>query len=137
MHNLLIVSSEETVTRKHLGILCSAIAAYNRAMEQETTRAYEAKRNAESDHFGTVGKRETWEGVVLATREFEGQFGLKTMVKFGVGSNVAVWWASSRITFETGQTVTIKGTVKSHSVYRGAKQTDLSRCKVEVMETAS
>ncbi len=132
MHNLLIVAAEETVTKKHFGILCSAVSAYQREVEKRDVERRKAL--APSLYFGMVGKRETWTANVVNIREFESQYGVKHLVKLDINGNVAIWWASCAVEFEVGDEVEVKGTVKAHNDYQNTAQTELSRCKVKVLK---
>jgi hypothetical protein len=40
-------------------------------------------------------------------------------------------WKASGTCLDTGETVTLKGTIKEHSIYRDQNQTVLTRCKVQ------
>lgn len=44
--------------------------------------------------------------------------------------NVLVWKTSCNLNVKKGDAITIQGTVKDHSEYRGIKQTQLTRCKI-------
>lgn len=44
--------------------------------------------------------------------------------------NVYLWKTTAYIEFYEGDQVTVKGTIKGHSEYKGVKQTELQRCKV-------
>lgn len=41
-----------------------------------------------------------------------------------------LWKTGSYIEAQEGDKVTLKGTIKAHSEYKGIKQTELTRCKV-------
>lgn len=49
--------------------------------------------------------------------------------------NILVWKTTSSLyEIKEGDTVSLKGTVKAHDEYKGEKQTQLQRCKVEVLQ---
>lgn len=45
--------------------------------------------------------------------------------------NTLIWKTGKPLHIETGNAVTVKGTIKEHSEYNGDKQTVLTRCKVK------
>ncbi|MBY0525564.1 MAG: hypothetical protein K2R98_19320 [Gemmataceae bacterium] len=129
LHNLLVVLCEETVKKKHFGIACSAIAAYQREMGQRAERAVREKARAESTHISEVGKRDFFQLTVLGINYFESQFGTTYMYRFAdQQGNIVVWKASNEQDAAKGDTVIVHGTVKEHGEYKGTKQTVLSRC---------
>jgi len=80
-------------------------------------------------YVGAVGEKITITASVRATGTFETQYGITHVYTMTDASgNVLVWKTGTRI--DEG-TMTITGTVKAHSEYRGARQTELTRCKVK------
>jgi hypothetical protein len=57
----------------------------------------------------------------------------KHMIKFeDENGNILVWFTTTNPQKEIGSTITVTGTVKRHSEYKGTKQTELTRCKLSV-----
>lgn len=109
-------------------------------------KAEYAARDAASQHVGTIGARITLTATVQFITGFDSQYGYTTVttLRDDVG-NLYVFkgvpLAMERVHemhghafFEPakrGDVVTVKGTIKAHTVYNGAKQTQLNRPKVE------
>ena len=91
-----------------------------------------------SQHVGKVGDKIEVEVTYIHTASWENAYGgwlnhasvtnLHTF-KDSQG-NVFTWKTSNFIEADYGQKMTIKGTVKEHSEYKGIKQTVLTRCKI-------
>ncbi len=132
LYNCLVIASEETVLRKHFGILCSIVASYQRNKE----RVEAAKVNGQSEHFGTIKNRGRWFGKYLGSKSFEtetygyGDSAVRYLHRFAVGANIAIWWTGTELELDNGQEVIIVGSIKSHEEYKGKKQTVLTRCDV-------
>ena len=142
MHNLKTVCSLEYVGYKHLGILCSLFATYNRELEREAERrlreeqrAKEAEQGKFSQYDGEVGQRITrnivsCKVVTSWTNCYDGYFPTTTyMYKFVTEDGNILIWKTSKC-FDEDSVKTIVGTVKEHSEFREVKQTILTRCKV-------
>lgn len=119
---------------KHFGRLAYMPLAYERYLER---KAREEKREAEraaaaasSDFVGTVGQRIT---IPAATAKlvtsWDGYYGTTFLYNFtDEAGNVYVWKSSKCVEIKDGMTV--KGSVKEHSEYKGVKQTVITRCAV-------
>lgn len=119
---------------KHFGRLAYMPLAYERYKER---KAREAQREAEraaaaasSDFVGTVGQRIT---IPAATAKlvtsWDGYYGTTFLYRFtDEAGNVYVWKSSKCVEIKDGMTV--KGSVKEHSEYKGVKQTVITRCAV-------
>lgn len=84
-----------------------------------------------SEYQGTIGQRLTLELVVSRIIDLENAFGSSTMfIMYDENSNCYIWTTSTSKNWEEGEIVHIKGTVKEHRVYRGEKQTILTRCSL-------
>jgi hypothetical protein len=145
-YNLAVACRPEYVEFRVLGIVTSAVAAYQRAQAQAIERAEAA---AASEWQGEVGKKLTVNATILSRFDSEGTWGVTHIIKFrDVAGNRYVWFCSSlpevgRMEHggplywnpQAGQNGTlITGTVKSHNEYRGVKETVLTRCKVSIKE---
>jgi uncharacterized protein (DUF2147 family) len=126
-----------TVTARHIGILASATILGLRAQEREQKATAEKVTRAASGavdaYIGTVGAKVSVErAVVTFVREFEGNYGITTLVKFDTEQGAVQWWKSGYADFEAGQTYALTGTVKGHEVDRFSQRptTTLTRCKV-------
>lgn len=135
MHNLLVVCSQERIPTKHFGLACSLIPTYMRQMEFEVERAARNERGAASEYFGEIKKRDTFPLTVLGMREYDSDYGVRTVVRLmDMNGNLAVW-KTGPVDLKTGETYYVTGTVTEHSVFMNAKQTILKRCKYVVAES--
>ena len=77
-----------------------------------------------------IGDRGEYDLVIEKAVPLEGYYGSSTMhiMKDDCG-NTFVWTTAAK-TLEVGKLYRLKGTVKEHKIYRGVKQTVLTRCKV-------
>lgn len=141
-HNLRVACSLEYCDRYRVGILVSAFPSHNRGLEiqaekleRERKAALEARR---SNHVGEVGKRVSFVPVeYLCVTSWETMYGTTYIYKFEDESgNVFTWKTGTGVCdYQDGKKimtpVKITGTVKEHKEYRGVKQTELTRCRVE------
>ena len=85
--------------------------------------------------IGVVGKRIEFEALVVGVYEVKGFFGHIDIVKLrDGGDNLFTWFATGYTDLYRGDRISIKGTVKRYDVYRGVKQTVLTRCKFHKFE---
>jgi hypothetical protein len=135
-YNLGVAARQKDVTHKTIGIVASAISAYQRHMEREDQLNIQRKKIV-GCHVGEVGKRQDFGNVtVKALKFFEGAYGVTTLVRFEKDNDVLIWWASREQDIEEGDVCNIKGTVVKHSVYNGCPQTELKRVKIERVSNA-
>lgn len=141
LYNLVTVTKGDTVEIANFGLLASAIAAFQRAQEKAEQRARENAGRTPSQFVGEVGKREVFTVTVKSVKTYDGDFGVRTMVRFeDAAGNTLVWWTgevgvvynehgvgTDQSEFEEGQTYTVKATVKKHENYKGFNQTVVSR----------
>jgi len=132
--NLRVLCERDYVesNHRHQGLVASLISAYSRAVERELKLARQAKSNANSKHFGTVGKREEFNLTLIFEREVESDWGGSIMYKFeDTDGNAAVWFCSGApLDMGIGETKRVKATVKKHNGYNGQNQTQLTRVKI-------
>lgn len=61
---------------------------------------------------------------------WENQFGVTYVYKFTTEEgNIFTWKTGKSLRVSEGA-ITLKGTIKAHNEFRGAKETELTRCKV-------
>jgi hypothetical protein len=135
-HNVVVVASGEVLSRKSTGIAASIIPAFARATEQEINRR---KAAAVSDHVGTVGTRETFKGLTVASeRTWANNFGTTHLYTFvdAVGNRIK-WFASSDQHLNQDDVIDLKATVKEHGDYKGIKETTVTRAKVQATAPAA
>jgi len=131
-HNLQVLCSTELTEMKRAGFVCSAVASYERAMEREVERAKAKKVDANSRWQGQVGER--LKGLIVTqelSRSISSDWGDMVLVKFrDEAGNMYTWFTASGTGLQNGQQCKLDGTVKRHSDYNGAQETQLNRCKV-------
>ena len=133
--NLVTLVAGDLCETKHLGIVCSAVAAYQRAMNQQVEYAKKREALKDSQYVGETGKRLRNVAVKIErVRALEsGTYGPRSLVTFVDNSgNLFTWFASGDRDYTPGAIVKIDGTVKGHSEYQGTKQTQLSRVAVHM-----
>lgn len=138
-HNLKVACALDYCDGRTTGLLASAFTAYDRELEREAERRErELKAKAEgelSKHVGTVGKRISFKAVeAKALTSWETMYGVTVIYKFvDENGNVFTWKTSGWVNTDR-EIAKVTGTVKEHKEYRGVKQTELTRCKVEYAE---
>jgi hypothetical protein len=132
LYNLGVAARQDCIVDKTVGIMASAISAFQRAQDREAERKAKAEADAGKPpkvHVGTVGKREVFSVTVKAVRHFESDWGVRSLVRMEDESgNILVWWTGEAPEWaEEGNAATVKGTVKKHDDYKGTPQTTVSR----------
>lgn len=110
----------------------------------------EVPDSSNSEYVGEIKQRVQISAMCVSVKEFNTDYGTRHCYTFVDGNgNAYVWFASEycdwfddsasddedpdRIACP-GSVVTLKGSVKAHKEYKGAKQTILTRCKVLSIE---
>lgn len=121
------------VEDRHMGIVVSAVSAYERMIGKQVER--EARQEKVTEYAGTVGKKITFTGTVARLIPMENDYGYQTTSSMLVivedGAHVFKMFTSAGWAWEVeqGQEATITGAVKAHEEYRGEKQTVIVRPK--------
>ena len=82
-----------------------------------------------SEFQGTIGEKIAATLTVVRAVPLDGYYGPSTMHIMRDAENNCYTWTTAAKSWEEGSTHTITGTVKDHSIYKGVKQTVLTRCK--------
>jgi len=134
-HNLKVACALDHVLGNSAGLVVSAFPAYNREMDYQAEKiARERKAAAEgaaSDYVGKIGERISFEtDNSRCLTSWETMYGFTFVYKFVDGEgNIYTWKTGKNLDCDCRYKVV--GTVKEHKDYRGVKQTELTRCKVE------
>lgn len=128
MHNLKLACSQMYCETRDLGIIASLIPTYNRAQEKELEKEKAQKASSNSKWVGEVGERITMTGNCKCVTSWENQFGVTYVYKFTTEEGNIFTWKTGKSLSEGA--LTLKGTIKAHNEFRGAKKTELTRCKV-------
>ncbi len=134
--NLNTACRMESVTRKTEGIVASLISAYLREIgKMEERAAKEREPKPTSNYVGEIGKFLEIKVKVHKVMPMEGQFGVTGLhVMTDEAGNRLTWFASSNWLAE-GETVSIRGKVKKHDMYKEQKQTVLSHVKAAKVQS--
>lgn len=138
-HNVCTGLQQTCVNRKYTKLLYFVPTFYlNKIKWEARKQEAEAKKQAfmatlNNEWAGDVGDKITTEATLTGYSSFDGQYGVMYVYNFkDVQGHVLVWFTSKALTtVNEGDTITIKGTVKKLSEYKGIKQTILTRCKVK------
>lgn len=137
LYNLRVACASEVVETRSIGLLVSLIATSERDTERRKEQEKREREGNVSQHIGTVGERLEVTLTCKSTRSIETAYGLSTLYTFDDGAgNTFKWFATGSPDIEVGGTYAIRGTVKKHDEFRGAKQTLLTRCKVVIDKKA-
>jgi hypothetical protein len=141
LHNLKVAcAKDELHNPRHVGLICSAVAAYNRDQELETRRRAELQSRKASKHVGSKGERlRNLKASVLLVRDLgESQWGHNILYKFlTIDGDVLTWITGKELEIAQGRAVEITATVKDHKEYQGILETALTRAVVDEIEDAN
>ena len=137
-HNVYTVLQQTCVDCKYARFLHFVPTFYlNKIKWEARKQEAEAKKQAfmatlSNEYAGSVGDKITTEATLTRYSMFDSDYGVMYVYNFkDVQGHVLVWFTKKAITaVNEGDTITIKGTVKKLSEYKGIKQTVLTRCKV-------
>lgn len=123
--NLKAVIAEEWFDPKHLGLVVSLAGVYARSQQKA---AEEAADPVVEEPFGSVGDKVTLTLKVVSSSVFETQYGI-TYANTFTGEGHRFKWLTGTKSFEEGETVTLKGTIKKYDEWNDKVFTVLTRCK--------
>lgn len=132
--NIRTIARSEAISYRSFGLAVSIVIVYKRNLEKAAQDQATRTARKASEHFGIIGRRESFGLTVVSTRTYESQYGTGTLVMFrDIDGNFAKWFASGDVTdtFADGKTFVVKATVKDHTVYNERKETVLTRVKIE------
>ncbi len=94
--------------------------------------AYNAQNNiTASEYIGNIKDKIELEVIFQFRASWDSDFGTMNLYSFtDLNGNMIVWKTGNYIELENNDHVTIKGTIRDHSEYKGEKQTILTRCKI-------
>lgn len=124
--NMQMILENGRVTQKMIGFAACLPSLKARA----EAKAARAEANGKSEHFGQIKQRLDIDVQVVAVTYIDSQFGTTSLYTMMSGSNIVKWF-SSRDVLEKGKTYKLKATIKAHDEFNGAKQTVVTRCKVQ------
>lgn len=123
-----VIAMQGWVSARNTGIVISSLL-------QTIKRERNAVLRASSDHFGKAGERITFRAKVVGQKLFESSFGPQIILSFMTEQgNLAKWFTKAAARVPVGEEFDITATIKGHSEFNGTKETELSRCKLEVVK---
>jgi hypothetical protein len=148
LFNLKQIIDAEYCTGRHFGLLASLIPSYRKS-EYKRLLDQNNSNNKKSEYIGNVGDKLSIKVTYLNTYTYETQFGNSNIHLFvDNDGNIFKWSTSSNLEYtikdqsysqwhilDKGAIVQLSGKIKAHDEYRGQKQTVLTRCKYEVLES--
>ena len=130
--NLKVICSNELVELKHIGYAASLIASYQKHLLAEKKKREAEKQNEMYHYYRNVGDKVSLQGNLACVANYDTQFGMMYVYKMIQSSCIFVWKTSKYLGIDdSGKEVTITGTIKEQSEFRGVRQNILTRCKVE------
>lgn len=131
IHNIKIMLKEKYVLARNIGFLCYLPVGYAKYIKKEIERAERIK----TEYFGEVGKRykdKVIKDVSLIT-SWETQWGYTSVYKIILEDNSILTWKTNNYLYKEDNEKfdKITFTVKEHKEYKGEKQTEITRCKIE------
>lgn len=137
-------------TLRHFGSLASLIPSYRKSEYKKLIDLKNSDKKV-SDHVGNVGDKISVKVTYMNTYTYDNQFGSSHIHLFiDDNGNIFKWSTGTGLKFtvkddhanytqwytlDNGVTVQLVGKIKSHDEYNGKKQTVLTRCKYEVLNS--
>ena len=134
--NLKATMARPYCERRDIGIICSAVASYNREMERQERKARELKQASKSQWIGNEGDRiELHNLSVRLLSSWDTMYGMTYLYKFiDEQGNTLTWktgkWLGATDEINPDLRINLKGTIKKHSEFNHELQTELTRCTV-------
>lgn len=128
INNLQTICKQSFISAQHIGYLAALIHIYQRQQQHNNNK------QQSGDFIGTPGERvkvDVASGRCVTS--YPTIYGITYVYTFeDVKGNTLTWFASKEFPLDSlSFPVRLVGTVKQHKVYKGVKQTILTRCKVE------
>ena len=136
IHNIKTLCASDMVAYRNVNLLVSAITCYNRELERKAKEEARKKEVGKSKHIGNVKDRLTisvasWRCLTSWCNCYDGYNETATFLYQFIDNDGNIFtWKTQKHFDEDATLQEITGTVKSHNVFRGVKQTELTRCKV-------
>ena len=136
IHNIKTLCASDMVAYRNVNLLVSAITCYNRDLERKAKAEARKKEVGKSKHIGNVKDRLTiniasWRCLTSWCNCYDGYNETTTFLYQFIDNDGNIFtWKTQKHFDEDATLQEITGTVKAHNVFRDAKQTELTRCKV-------
>lgn len=130
LHNVKVILSEKYCNIKNIGLLCYLPFGYKKAIEKAEHEKVIAETNSNYVYFGEIGKRyKDIEVKLNVLTSYDAQYGTTYIYKMEDAENHIYTWKTSN--FYESDTYIAVMSIKEHKEYRGQKQTEVTRCKLE------
>lgn len=137
IHNIKTLCASDMVSYSNVNLLVSAITCYNRNLERKAKEEARKKETSKSKHVGNIKDKLTiniasWKCLTSWSNCYDGYHETTTFLYQFIDDdgNIFIW--KTQKFFDDDVTLhEITGTVKAHNVFRDAKQTELTRCRVK------
>lgn len=128
--NLKIALKHDVMDPRTIAIAVSAPASMLRYLSREAELGMKRKEAANSNWRGELKERlHGIQAKISFVKHGASDFGSTTLIKFVADNgDILTWFASGHHQVKPGDAVILTGTVKRHTEYNGAKETQLSRC---------
>jgi hypothetical protein len=128
-HNAMVIANSPFIEYRAMGILASIVGIYLRNKGEVKAKA----EKPVSQWQGQEGDKIIVDVTVTFHTSFETAYGTSHLYKFNDASGNAFAWFSSKAieALEEGKQVKLAGTIKKLDIYKGDKQTTLTRCKIK------
>lgn len=124
VRNIYIIVNDGCVDLNNMGLVVSAIGYFFKE-----TKTKEEKKNEEKSEFvGEIGDKIEFTSKPELVFTTETAYGRLHIYKFTENNNIIVWKTNKVL--DTDVEMTLKGTVKEHNIFRGIKQTEITRAKI-------
>ncbi len=136
VHNVRMYLARDIVDTSSANVLASLVQSYRKHLGMRVEKASKA-----NEHLPGVAVKQRLRDLALTLvveHAFDTAFGTKWILRFeDEAGRCVVWKTTSRgLGYSTGDRVVVTGTVKELGEYQGTKQTELTRCVVEKVDTA-
>lgn len=123
--NLRAVLASNIMHPRNVGLVCASFRTMERTIEREAKLA----ERKQSEWVGSVGEKVTITAIPKYLWARPSDFGTLYCWGFKVEGNELVWRTGKML--DTEHEITLTGTIKTHSEFRGVKQTELTRCRIK------
>ena len=126
LNNIRSIARIGIVSNRSSGFAASIITAYKNFLRKQESII--------SEFIGKEKEKVTMEVTLKNMIGFETMYGFSTIYIFEKDGNILTWKTTSSVNIsksDIGSICKLTGTIKAHNIYKGNKQTELTRCKVE------
>lgn len=98
---------------------------------KELREKWEANNAPKTEWYGSIKDKVDLKVKLIRRGSYDTKYGTTYVYTFeDAQGHQLIWKTGNWLEQDSGDQVTLKGTIKAHSEYKGIKQTELTRCKV-------